>query len=69
MLDYLYSFIQRAKPLLNIEEELQNATKDFEGKFESGNFPGWPKEAGSALAHSGKITTSHYQMSFVLYVR
>ena len=62
LLDYLYSFIQRAKPLLNIEEELQNATKEFEGKFESGNFPGWPKEAGSALAHSGKMIPSHYQI-------
>ena len=61
LLDYLYSFIQRARPLLNIEEELQNAAKQFEGKFESGNFPGLPKEEGSALAYSGKMIPLHYR--------
>lgn len=53
LVGYLYCFIQRAKPLLNLEQELHSALEDFESKLESGNFPGWPKETGSALAHSG----------------
>jgi len=53
LLDYLYNFIQRAKPLTDIEQELSDALADFELKYEVGSFPGWPKETGSALAHSG----------------
>jgi len=53
VLDYLYSFLQRTKPLLNLERELKEADEDFQSKYEHGNFMGWPKETGSALAHSG----------------
>lgn len=53
VLDYLYNFLQRGKPILNLEKELQEAMDDFNSKYESGNFMGWPKETGSALAHSG----------------
>ena len=53
--NYLYYYIQRTQPLLNVENELQEVMAEFEKRFEAGTFPGWPKEAGSALAHSGKI--------------
>lgn len=53
LLEYLYDFISRAKPLLNLEQEMKNAISDFEEKWDKGSFPGWPKESGSALAHSG----------------
>lgn len=55
LLDYVYGFLQRVKPLLNLETELEEATDDFIGKYETGSFPGWPKETGSALAHSSKF--------------
>jgi len=55
LLDYLYNFITRTKPLLNIENELKETMEEFEVKYEAGNLPGWPKETGSALAHSGAI--------------
>jgi len=51
--NYLYYYIQRTQPLLNVENELQEVMAEFEKRFEAGTFPGWPKEAGSALAHSG----------------
>ena len=53
LLDYLYNFITRTKPLMNLEKELTETMEDFELKYEAGNLPGWPKETGSALAHSG----------------
>jgi len=53
LLDYLLDFLSRTKPLLNIDKELKEAMEDFETKYEAGTMPGWPKEAGSALAHSG----------------
>ena len=59
LLDYLYSFIQRTKPIFNIEKELHEAVEEFETKYADGNFPGWPKETESALAHSGKSFSKH----------
>ena len=53
LLDYLYNFITRTKPLLHIEQELKDTMEEFEVKYDAGNLPGWPKETGSALAHSG----------------
>ena len=53
LLEYLYDFISRAKPLLDLEQEIKNAIADFEENWDTGSFPGWPKESGSALAHSG----------------
>jgi len=53
LLDYLLDFISRTKPLLNIDQELKETMEEFEVKYEAGTMPGWPKETGSALAHSG----------------
>ena len=53
LLEYLYEFISRAKPLLNLEQEMKDAIVDFEDRWDKGSFPGWPKESGSALMHSG----------------
>lgn len=53
LLEYLYGYISRAKSLLNLEQEMKDAIADFEEKWEKGSFPGWPKESGSALTHSG----------------
>jgi len=53
LLEYLFDFISRAKPLLDLEQEMKTAIADFEENWEKGSFPGWPKESGSALTHSG----------------
>ena len=53
LLDYLYGFLRRVKPLLSLEQELADITKEFEEKFKKGEFPGWPRETGGALTHTG----------------
>lgn len=53
LLDYLYGYLQRIRPLLDIDTELVNAKKDFEKKWSEGVFPGWPKETTGALTKSG----------------
>lgn len=51
--DYLYSFISRTKPLLDLDNELAQVLHDIDGKFERGECPGWSKEQHGAMAHSG----------------
>lgn len=53
LLEYLTDYCERVKPLLDLEQEMKSAEEEFIEQFESGTFPGWPKETGSALAHSG----------------
>ncbi|KAL3882818.1 hypothetical protein ACJMK2_029124 [Sinanodonta woodiana] len=53
LLEYLESYTQRVKPLLDIQQEMENVKTDFEKKLSDGIFPGWPKEAMGALAHTG----------------
>jgi len=53
MLDYLQDYCYRVKPLLDLSEEMESVRQDFEKQFENGTFPGWPKETGGALTHSG----------------
>ncbi|KAI1294781.1 Splicing factor 3A subunit 3 [Halotydeus destructor] len=53
LLDYLHDFCTKVKPLLNLEEVLENAVADMERQFNAGTFPGWPKETGSAMSHTG----------------
>ncbi|XP_058806048.1 splicing factor 3A subunit 3 [Phymastichus coffea] len=59
LLEYLMEFLGRVKPLLDINNELAEANKDFEAQWENNSFPGWPKEAGSALANVG----AHLELS------
>ncbi|CAB3377359.1 Hypothetical predicted protein [Cloeon dipterum] len=53
LLEYLDDYSQRVKPLLSIPNEMESVAKEFEQQWESGTFPGWPKEAGSALTNVG----------------
>ena len=39
---YLYVYLERVKPLLDIESEINTSLKDFEKKWNEGTFPGWP---------------------------
>ncbi|XP_055389692.1 splicing factor 3A subunit 3 [Condylostylus longicornis] len=51
--NYLYNYILRIKPLLDVDAELEKVDKEFQRQWQAGTFPGWPKEAESALANTG----------------
>lgn len=51
--DYLYIYLERIKPLLNIQREIVTAVVEFEKKWKEGLFQGWPKETSGALTKSG----------------
>ncbi|EDO29934.1 predicted protein [Nematostella vectensis] len=53
LLDYLYGFCERVQPLYDLTKELSKVGEEFEGQWAQGNFPGWQKDASSALAHTG----------------
>lgn len=42
LLDYLEGYIRRIKPLLDINLEMENVSKEFYSQWEAGTFPGWP---------------------------
>lgn len=42
LLEYLYNYLLRVKPLINIDNEIDFAIKEFEKKWLDGTFPGWP---------------------------
>ena len=42
LVDYLYSFIVRTRPLYDVDSELQQAQDKALKEWENGNFPGWP---------------------------
>ncbi|ESO85772.1 hypothetical protein LOTGIDRAFT_195680 [Lottia gigantea] len=53
LLDYLSDYLSRVKPLLDLNDEMEVVSKDFDVQWSDGIFPGWPKEATGALTHSG----------------
>lgn len=53
LMQYLVSFVERIKPLSDLNSEYEEIMKKFEEQWEASEFPGWGKEAGSAMAHSG----------------
>jgi splicing factor 3A subunit 3 len=42
LFEYLYGYLERVKPLLDIRNEVEKAVEDFEKKWSEGTFPGWP---------------------------
>ncbi len=40
--EYLYGYLERVKPLLDINSEIEKSFLDFEKKWTDGTFPGWP---------------------------
>uniref|UniRef100_A0A674PRC1 Splicing factor 3a, subunit 3 n=1 Tax=Takifugu rubripes TaxID=31033 RepID=A0A674PRC1_TAKRU len=53
LLEYLQDYTDRVKPLLDQNDLFGKVLIDFEKKWDSGTFPGWPREASSALTHAG----------------
>lgn len=53
LIDYLEGYQLRVRPLWDIDEEWEKVREEFEKNWAEGSFPGWPKEATGALAHTG----------------
>ncbi|CAG0882889.1 unnamed protein product [Darwinula stevensoni] len=53
LLEYFSDYTSRVKPLLDQNAEMDKVQKEFEKQWADGTFPGWPKETGGALAHTG----------------
>ncbi|XP_077480006.1 splicing factor 3A subunit 3 isoform X2 [Stigmatopora argus] len=53
LLEYLQNYTDRVKPLLDQNDLYDKVLSEFERKWDSGTFPGWPKETSSALTHAG----------------
>jgi len=53
LLSYLEEYCLRIRPLVDLQDEMQKVNEEFEKKWTEGTFPGWPKEAMGALAHTG----------------
>jgi len=53
LLSYLEGYCLRIRPLMDMPEEMHKVNEEFEKKWNEGVFPGWPKEATGALAHTG----------------
>ncbi|PAA64248.1 hypothetical protein BOX15_Mlig005015g3, partial [Macrostomum lignano] len=53
LLAYLSDFCGRSRPLIDLDAEFSSAEAALERQWPTGEFPGWPKEAASAMAHSG----------------
>lgn len=49
LLEYLQDYTDRVKPLLDQNELYNKVLTDFEKKWDSGTFPGWP--VGSEFSH------------------
>lgn len=54
LLQYLYEFCSKVKPLIEIDRIFEEEVKDeFGHKWEQGTLPGWPKETSSVLKQKG----------------
>lgn len=42
LLDYLHVYLQRVKPILDLNTEVDSVLKEFQIQWENGTFPGWP---------------------------
>lgn len=58
LMNYLYDYILRVKPLLDIEDEITKVEEDFEKQWASNSFPGWPKQTSSVLRSGGQLDLS-----------
>nr|XP_054752843.1 splicing factor 3A subunit 3-like [Lytechinus pictus] len=68
ILSYLQDYASRVKPILDFAEELDKVKKEFDIQWEAGTFPGWPKEAASAMTHAGAhLDLSAFSSSEIVY--
>ena len=48
-----FTMFWRTRPLFDLDGDLGEVLKDFDGKFERGELAGWAKEQQGAMAHTG----------------
>ncbi|RNA20607.1 splicing factor 3A subunit 3 [Brachionus plicatilis] len=53
LFSYVFDYMQRVKPLLDVNKEVEQAYVEFQTRWTEGTFPGWPKETTGALTKSG----------------
>ena len=53
LVEYLHGYLQRIKPLFDLNDEINLVYKNFEQQWNAGTFPGWPKQHESAMANDG----------------
>jgi splicing factor 3A subunit 3 len=53
LLDYLFNFMNRIKPLFDVDADMEVVKSDFIKQWQEGTFPGWPKETDSVLTNAG----------------
>jgi hypothetical protein len=53
LLQLPYVVPPRTRPLFDLDGDLAEVLKDFDGKFERGECAGWAKEQQGAMAHTG----------------
>nr|CAI5832704.1 unnamed protein product [Callosobruchus analis] len=53
LIEYLSWFVQRIRPLMDLDSDLNDVVEQVLANWDSGTVPGWPKETGSALANVG----------------
>ena len=51
--DYLAGYLERTQPLVDQHALLGQIKKDFTEKWTKGTFPGWKKDTGSVMIHTG----------------
>merc|ERR1712050_67248 len=52
LLQYLYEYAEKVKPLIDWNEDLNETKNDFEKQWNAAQFPGWT-DAGSAMKQTG----------------
>ncbi|KAF1741104.1 hypothetical protein MXB_5380, partial [Myxobolus squamalis] len=66
--EYLYSFIQRSKPLLDIEGEISDGLQQFDGQWSCGDFPGWDNPLlNTILQHCSNKLQVYQFVDFEIY--
>jgi splicing factor 3A subunit 3 len=42
MFNYLHNYMERVKPLIDLQTQMDEASAEFEKKWNEGTFQGWP---------------------------
>lgn len=71
LLEYLQDYTDRVKPLLDQNDLYGKVLTDFEKKWDSGTFPGWPvgSSVGPERHHSGCFCPAGASADLVCFAR
>jgi len=63
LLEYLHDFTQRIRPLMDVSEEMSQVAKEFNAKYDAGEFPGWPPKERPGGAMAKHSSGAHLDLS------